>query len=1088
MNSKRKQLQQLHAKIPIECDDSEIMLQNENRDTNQSNKSNKVRLDKVCLQLEEMKSGRSDKITDKSKQSNGGESKPELFQTRRSSYFSDGKRLIDFVLAYEVKVNEYDDSESKEETSGDEQMEKRQIFENNMQALGLELEYVTSEQGNVKFILIHAPFRVLMKQAELLMIRMPVHRNDVKKEVNLMDGCINSILKKIKFLNHKESLKNRIETEEYFCQPFVAQHLHCFVNWENPDKFFSRADRARMVHDLLIRTRYDKGNRLDKMRFGIERLIRNKTYSAAYPLHEELDTSAKNVDYSTCSSDRQLLYETWVKLKNLVKYQSLDLIQKYYGTKIAFYFAWLGFYTRCLYPISILGVICVVYGLFTMSSDISSNDICYGPNGSVSQELLCPACEKFCDYIPLNSTCLYSKAAYVFDNYATIAFTVVMSIWMTVFVELWKRYHAELAYKWNVLGYEPDEEVIRPEYQYYKRAKMKINRVTKESEPYISLAEKALRIFGSAITVLFFICLVIALLFGIIVYRIIVRGVFNARENSEFIQSQAVIFTSATAALINLIFIMSMNYFYNKLAFKLTNWEYPRTQSEFDNSFTFKVFLFQFVNFYSSLFYIAFFKGRFAGIPGTPSNSSGYADPHEVKVGSIRLERCEAAGCMVELMIQLIVIMIGKQAINGFIELAYPMVCYWFRRWRLKQPETEQQKIERIKKAKEESPKGDSNICLCEKDYALNSVSQQFLFDEYLEMVIQLGFCTLFVAAFPLAPLLALINNIFEIRFDAYKFIVTMRRPVPAQARNIGVWLTIINMISNIAVLCNAFVIAFTSDFIPKMYYRMTQGTLHGYVDETLSYFDSTGLEFENSGYPKQIYCRYWDLRRPPCSLLENYNFTKFNIACADNYEFTDSWWIILAFRLAFVLVFELIVLTIKAMFAYIIPDMPTEIIKQLRRERYLMRQAVLQRRDSLELDNTTNETNSDSDILGDFDDEEEENNLNEQINNKNNLPKTNFQREAKEFDAMKRLFSKKRIPSMSTKQQNSGNLEDIEDNSSSSNPSNNNKLLNKWPSPSMLVVPPSTFEMKRPKSQNSKSSREISTTSQKNNEIEKES
>jgi len=41
-----------------------------------------------------------------------------------------------------------------------------------------------------------------------------------------------------------------------------------------------------MVYDLLIRTRYDRGNRVDKMRFGIERLIRNKTYSAAYPLHE----------------------------------------------------------------------------------------------------------------------------------------------------------------------------------------------------------------------------------------------------------------------------------------------------------------------------------------------------------------------------------------------------------------------------------------------------------------------------------------------------------------------------------------------------------------------------------------------------------------------------------------------------------------------------------------------------------------------------------------------------------------------------------------------------------------------------------
>jgi len=52
-----------------------------------------------------------------------------------------------------------------------------------------------------------------------------------------------------------------------------------------------------------------------------------------------------------------------------------------------------------------------------MSTDISSNDICYGPDGSVSQELLCPACEKFCDYIPLNSTCLYSK---VFLNFYLI--------------------------------------------------------------------------------------------------------------------------------------------------------------------------------------------------------------------------------------------------------------------------------------------------------------------------------------------------------------------------------------------------------------------------------------------------------------------------------------------------------------------------------------------------------------------------------------------------------------------------------------------------------------------------------------------
>ena len=46
------------------------------------------------------------------------------------------------------------------------------------------------------------------------------------------------------------------------------------------------------------------------------------------------------------------------------------------------------------------------------------------------------------------------------------------------------------------------------------------------------------------------------------------------------------------------------------------------------------------------------------------------------------------------------------------------------------------------------------------------------LLDEYLELAIQYGFITLFVAAFPLAPLFALINNILEIRLDATKVII----------------------------------------------------------------------------------------------------------------------------------------------------------------------------------------------------------------------------------------------------------------------------------------------------------------------------
>ena len=38
--------------------------------------------------------------------------------------------------------------------------------------------------------------------------------------------------------------------------------------------------------------------------------------------------------------------------------------------------------------------------------------------------------------------------------------------------------------------------------------------------------------------------------------------------------------------------------------------ELHRTQTAYEDSFTFKMYLFQFINFYSSRFYIAFFKGK----------------------------------------------------------------------------------------------------------------------------------------------------------------------------------------------------------------------------------------------------------------------------------------------------------------------------------------------------------------------------------------------------------------------------------------------------------------------------------------------
>lgn len=82
--------------------------------------------------------------------------------------------------------------------------------------------------------------------------------------------------------------------------------------------------------------------------------------------------------------------------------------------------------------------------------------------------------------------------------------------------------------------------------------------------------------------------------------------------------------------------------------------------------------------------------------------------------------------------------------------------------------------------------------------------------------VIQFGFVTMFVASFPLAPLFALINNIVELRADAINFVVNYRRPVAEEVKDIGIWFKILEILTKISVLVNSFVIAFTTELIPR--------------------------------------------------------------------------------------------------------------------------------------------------------------------------------------------------------------------------------------------------------------------------------
>lgn len=70
-------------------------------------------------------------------------------------------------------------------------------------------------------------------------------------------------------------------------------------------------------------------------------------------------------------------------------------------------------------------------------------------------------------------------------------------------------------------------------------------------------------------------------------------------------------------------------------------------------------------------------------------------------------------------------------------------------------------------------------------------------------MLVQMGYVVLFSAAFPLAGVCALANNLLEIRSDAFKLVHVHQRPFGQRVANIGTWQTAVSFLSLSAVIVN---------------------------------------------------------------------------------------------------------------------------------------------------------------------------------------------------------------------------------------------------------------------------------------------
>lgn len=814
-----------------------------------------------------------------------------------SLYFTDGQRRIDFVLVYEDETKK----ETNKKGTNEKQRRKRQAYESNLICHGLQLEATRSvSDEKLVFVKVHAPWDVLCTYAEIMHIKLPLKPNDLKTR-----SPFDTLNWFTKVLRVSESVIK--PEQEFFTAPFEKSRMNDFYIHDR-DSFFNPATRSRIVYFILSRVKYQVMNNVNK--FGINRLVSSGIYKAAFPLHD-CRFNYESED-SSCPSERYLLYREWAHPRSIYKKQPLDLIRKYYGEKIGIYFAWLGYYTQMLLLAAVVGVACFLYGYFDQDNCSWSKEVCDPDIGG--QILMCPQCDKLCPFWRLNVTCESSKKLCIFDSFGTLVFAVFMGVWVTLFLEFWKRRQAELEYEWDTVELQQEEQA-RPEYE-AQCNHVVINEITQEEEriPFTACG-KCIRVALCTSAVFFWILLIIASVIGIIVYRLSVFIVFSATlptnpNGTDPIQKYLTpqMATSITASIISFIIIMILNTIYERVAIMITNFELPRTQTDYENSLTMKMFLFQFVNYYSSCFYIAFFKGKFVGYPGDPV----------YWLGKYRNEECDPGGCLLELTTQLTIIMGGKAIWNNIQEVLLPWVMNLIGRYK------------RVSGSENITPRW-------EQDYHLQPMGKLGLFYEYLEMIIQFGFVTLFVASFPLAPLLALVNNILEIRVDAWKLTTQYRRMVPEKARDIGAWQPIMQGIAILAVVTNAMIIAFTSDMIPRLVYYWSFSippygdhssyTMDGYINNTLSVFNIT--DFKNAdkenpyiGLGNYTLCRYRDFRNPPGHPQE--------------YKHNIYYWHVIAAKLAFIIVMEHIIYSVKFFISYAIPDVSKITKSKIKREKYL--------------------------------------------------------------------------------------------------------------------------------------------------------
>ena len=352
---------------------------------------------------------------------------------------------------------------------------------------------------------------------------------------------------------------------------------------------------------------------------------------------------------------------------------------------------------------------------------------------------------------------------------ADIILAGCMLIWSTLYVEFWKRLQTTMGMQWGMSGFE-DSEQDRPLFVGIET----VSPVDGSRARYFPTATAKFRsnVVGGIVC---FAIICVLMVVGVIFYF---QYWAEQEENRGYFTLNGLYLGDTIVGLLSAFTISILNVLFGGMALSLNQWENHRTDTIFEDQLINKIFLFQLVNSYAALTYVSFFKETLAG-------SCVASDEAE-------------SDCLEEVKDTISTIFITSLVTRMIEQVVVAMMM-------------QQKKI----KDESEGIEPGAVFSPLELQYTKSAYDPMLVtLRDYAALVIQFGYTTLFVVAFPLGPTLAFLSAYIQIRMDGWKFCQAYQRPEPRPAEDIGVWQNMIEILSYLAVLYNFGMLFFTADLL----------------------------------------------------------------------------------------------------------------------------------------------------------------------------------------------------------------------------------------------------------------------------------